>query len=427
MTIRTIHPATVRGRLRAPPSKSYTHRALVAAFLAGRSCKVVGPLDSDDTRATRDGLRALGAGIRRPREGWTIYRLRQTTRPARRKVRCGESGTTLRFLSAVAALGGDPVSFEGAPQLSVRPMGELYGALRQLGAAVRSPVDGRSLPCTIQGPIDAGDVTIRGDVSSQFTSALLMVLPTVEGRSTVRIEGPSVSQPYIEATCAVLRERRLRLKHTRAGFEIPGGQRYLEGPIHVPGDASSAAYLWAAGAVTGGLVEVTGVPADLPQADMAILSILSRMGAHVSRASDAVRVSGPLSRPVTVDLTNSPDLFPLVAILAALIPEGRSRLLGAPHLEFKESNRRIESVRLAQAVGADVGEATTGIDIVGTPAPRPLELFSLLDHRLVMSAAVAALAGSSPSRIGEAEAVSKSFPGFWEALGALTQRGGKPR
>jgi 3-phosphoshikimate 1-carboxyvinyltransferase len=427
MTIRTIQPATARGRLRAPPSKSYTHRALVAAFLARRSCKVVGPLESDDTRATRDGLLALGAQIRRSRDGWMVSPARPTTRHSRRTVRCRESGTTLRFLSAVAALGGDPVSFEGAPQLSVRPMGELYGALRQLGANVRSPDDGRSLPCTIQGPVHAGNVTLRGDVSSQFTSALLMVLPTLEGRSTLRIEGPAVSQPYVEATCAVLRDRRIRVKRTRTGFEIPGGQRYPSDPIRVPGDASSAAYLWAAGAATGGRVEVTGVPADLPQADLAILSILSRMGAHIDRASGAVRVSGRLSRPVTIDLTNAPDLFSLVAVLAALVPERRSRLLGAPHLEFKESNRRIESVRLAQAMGADVTETPAGIEILGTPAPRPLELSSLHDHRLVMSAAVAGLAGPGPSRIGEAEAVSKSFPGFWNALGELTQPGGKVR
>jgi 3-phosphoshikimate 1-carboxyvinyltransferase len=427
MTIRTIHPAIARGRLRAPPSKSYTHRALVAAFLAKRSCKVAGPLDSDDTRATRDGLLALGAQVRRSHDGWTVSPRRPMTPPSRRTVRCRESGTTLRFLSAVAALGGEPVTFEGAPQLSVRPMGELYDALRQLGAAVRSPVDGRSLPCTIQGPVDAGNVTIRGDVSSQFTSALLMILPTVEGRSTLQIDGPAVSQPYVDATCAVLRDRRIRLKRTRTGFEIPGGQRYRADPIRVPGDASSAAYLWAAGAATGGSVEVTGVPADLPQADLVILSILSRMGAHVDRTSSVVRVSGRLSRAIAVDLTHSPDLFPLVAVLAALIPKGQSRLLGAPHLEFKESNRRIESVRLAQAVGAEVEEIPTGIEIVGTPAPRSLELSSLHDHRLVMSAAVAGLAGEGPSRIGEAEAVSKSFPGFWNALGALTRPGGKDR
>ena len=423
MTVRSVGPARVHGRLRAPPSKSYTHRALVAAFLAGRPCEVVRPLDSDDTRATRDGLRALGARISPSRAGWKVSPPRHGARPPRRPVRCGESGTTLRFLSAVAALGSDPVSLEGAPRLAARPMDDLYKALRELGAVVRVPSGARALPCTIQGPLRAGAVTIRGDVSSQFTSALLMVLPTLRGPSRLRIRGAAVSQPYVEATCAVLEERRIRVRRTDGGFLIPGDQKYRAGRIRVPGDASSAAYIWAAAAATGGRVDVEGIPADLPQADLAILPILARMGARVQRASRSVRVTGPLSRPVSVDLTDCPDLFPLVAVLAALIPDGRSQLSGAPHLEFKESDRRVQSVRLARAIGAEVLERPTRIDVIGTASPRPLNLPSLRDHRLVMSAAVAGLAGPKISRIGHAEAVSKSFPGFWKALGALTTGG----
>jgi 3-phosphoshikimate 1-carboxyvinyltransferase len=423
VTVRTIRPGRARGRVRAPPSKSYTHRALVAAFLSKRTCEVVRPLDSDDTRATRDGLRVLGAKIRPSRTGWTVTRLRPSGHRSRRTVHCGESGTTLRFLSALAALSPDRVTFDGAPALSVRPMNELFDALRGLGATVQCPGRGRSLPCTITGPLEAGSVTIRGDLSSQFTSALLLVLPTVEGRSSLRIRGTAVSQPYVEATCAVLRSRRIRVRRTHSGFLIPGGQTYLAGQIRVPGDASSAAYLWSAGAATGGTVTVEGVPADLPQADLSILPILTQMGARVAHASNGVRVSGPVSRPITVDLTDAPDLFPLVAVLAALIPGKRSKLFGAPHLVFKESNRRAESIRLARAMGAAVSEQASCVEIVGVDSPRPMDLPSLHDHRLVMSAAVAGLAGSGISRVGEAEAVSKSFPGFWDALRFLTKEG----
>jgi 3-phosphoshikimate 1-carboxyvinyltransferase len=420
MTVRAVHPAQIQGRVRAPPSKSYTHRACVAAFLSNRPCEVVGPLDSDDTRATRDGLRALGARVHRSRTGWRILPSLHGIRHRPAVVWCGESGTTLRFLSAVAALGPGPVSFEGSTRLGTRPMDDLYGALRVLGASVRSPPAPRSLPCTIQGPLHAGSVAIRGDVSSQFTSALLMVLPTVAGRSRVRVRGSMVSQPYIEATRAVLRERRVRIQRTRNGFEIPGNQRYRSGRIRVPGDASSAAYLWAAAAATGGQVEVDGVPSDLPQADLAILPILSRMGAQIHRTAQRVRVRGPLSRPISVDLTDFPDLFPLVSVLAALVPRGRSRLSGAPNLEFKESDRRRESVRLARAIGARVSVYPSRVEVVGTVAPRSLNLRALGDHRLVMSAAVAALTASETSQIGAAEAVTKSYPEFWSDLGALT-------
>jgi 3-phosphoshikimate 1-carboxyvinyltransferase len=427
MTVRTIRPGLARGRLRAPPSKSYTHRALVAAYLADRRCEVVRPLESEDTRATRDGLRVLGAKIHRSRNGWIVTRGRSTSFPSRRTVHCGESGTTLRLLSAVAALGSNRVAFEGAPQLATRPMNDLFDALRTLGVEVHAPSRRRSLPCTIRGPLGPGSVTIRGNISSQFTSALLMVLPTAHGTSRLRIQGTAVSQPYVEATCAVLRDRSIRIRRSPDGFIIPGNQKYRAGRILVPGDASSAAYLWSAGAATGGTVTVEGVSLDLPQADLAILRILSKMGARVARSAGDIRVSGPLSRPIVVDLTDSPDLFPLVAALAALIPGRRSQLLGAPHLEFKESNRRTESIRLARALGAEVSENSSRVAIVGADTPRSLELPSLRDHRLVMSAAVAALVGPRVSRVGVAEAVSKSFPGFWVALNSLTEGVGAVR
>jgi 3-phosphoshikimate 1-carboxyvinyltransferase len=426
MSIRTVRPVQARGLLHAPPSKSYTHRALVAAFLAGQGCTVIGPLESEDTQATCNGLKALGARVQSSHRGWKVTRLPRAGQRPRRVIRCGESGTTFRFLSAVAALGSDSVSFEGSQRLATRPMEDLFGALRALGATIVTRSKARTLPCTIRGPLEPGTVSLRGDVSSQFTSALLMVLPTLPGPSRVRLEREVVSGPYIDATCAMLANRHIELHRTRRDFTIPGFQSYRATPIEVPGDASSAAYLWAAGAVTGGSVAVTGISADLPQADLAILSILSRMGCRIDRRSRSIRVSGPLSRPISVDLTDSPDLFPLVAVLASLVPGGRSRLKGAPHLEFKESNRRVGSIRLVRAIGADAVEHPARLEVVGTPAPRPLNLPSLDDHRLVMSAAVAALAGVGASRIGRAEAVAKSFPGFWTDLTALTGGGAPP-
>lgn len=427
MTVRLVCPARVRGRIRAPPSKSYTHRALVAAFLADGECEVVRPLESDDTHATRDGLGSLGARIRNSRSGWFVSRARDSAPHLHRVVRCGESGTTLRFLAAVASLGTGPVTFEGAPRLASRPMNDLYQALCGLGATVHPRSRTRSLPCTVEGPIRAGSIAIRGDISSQFTSALLMVLPTVDGPSRLRIRGTEVSRPYVEATRAVLDERGIEFRRARGGFVIPGGQRYKSGRIRVPGDASSAAYLWAAAAATGGRVNVDGIPAGLPQADLAILRILRIMGSTVRRTGQAVRVEGPLSRPVSVDLTDSPDLFPLVAVLAAMVPGRQSVLRGAPHLAFKESNRRVQSMRLARAVGAHVTDRHSRLEVTGTASPQPLNLPELGDHRLVMSATVAGLAATGASRIGQAEAVSKSFPQFWTAIDQLTDGEGSHR
>jgi 3-phosphoshikimate 1-carboxyvinyltransferase len=422
--VQQISPARAHGRIRAPPSKSYTHRALVAAFLARRPSVVVDPLDSEDTRATRDGLISLGARVTGTQTEWSVDAGRvHLVRP--RVVRCGESGTTLRFLTAVASLGPESVRFEGSTRLAVRPMRELHEALHELGASVRRESKGHALPCTVQGPIHAGRVAVGGSVSSQFTSAMLMVLPTLPESSVLSVRGRAVSRPYVDATCAVLASRGIRVRRIRGGFRIPGGQKYRPGRIRVPGDASSAAYLWAAGAVTGGSVEVEGIPADLPQADLAILSILASMGARVDRRARWIRVTGPITTPVTVDLTDSPDLFPLVSVLAATVAGARSRLHGAPHLEFKESDRKAQSTALARAFGAKVSIRSSAVEIVGARSLCPLNLRSLDDHRLVMSAAVGALATGGASRVGRAEAVSKSFPGFWEALKTLTT-GGDP-
>lgn len=423
MTVCHVWPARVMGRLRAPPSKSYTHRALLAAYFARGPCEVLEPLDSDDTRATRNGLRVLGAEIQRSRHGWTVSHARRGTPVPRAAIHCADSGTALRFLAAAAAEGERAVRFVGSRRLASRPMEDLYSALRTLGAVVQRPSKTTSLPCLIRGPLESGCVAIQGAVSSQFISALLMVLPRLAGRSEVIIRGPSVSRPYIDATCAVLGQRGIEVQRTRTGFVADGPQTYRSGRIRVPGDASSAAYLWAAAAATTGCVEIEGVPAELPQADLAILPILARMGAQVKRTTHFVRVTGPLQKPISVNLTNAPDLFPIVSVLAALVPGRTSRITGASHISFKESDRRVESVRLARALGARVTSSRSRVDIRGTRAPERLNLPSLQDHRLVMSAAVASLATSGPSKIGRAEAVSKSFPGFWKALGTLTNGG----
>lgn len=420
MTVRRVRPAVVRGKVRAPPSKSYTHRALVAAYLSRRPSEVVRPLMSDDTRATRDGLRVLGARIGRTAHGWSIRPEASEHRRPGFIADCRESGTSLRFLAAVASLERRRIRLTGSPGLARRPSEPLYTALRSLGAVVVTPPTGSSLPCTVCGPIEAGSVRLPGDVSSQFVSALLFVLPCLAAESRLRLVGPVVSRPYIDATIATLSARGVRVFSDGRDFRIPGGQTYAPGRISVPGDASSAAYLWAAAAVTGGKVAVTGVTAALPQADLAILPVLRSMGAVVRVSDGAITVEGPLSGPTTCDLTDSPDLFPLVAALAALVPGRTSHLRGASHAAFKESDRRSESAKLATALGARVRVSGDAFDVDGADTPKLLNVPVLGDHRLVMAATVAALALPGPSRVGRAEAVRKSYPDFWRDVNELT-------
>ncbi|MFZ0699265.1 MAG: 3-phosphoshikimate 1-carboxyvinyltransferase [Thermoplasmata archaeon] len=416
--IRTVNPGIVRGRLSPPSSKSYTHRALVAAHLCGRPSFILRPLDSNDTRATACGLAALGSRVRFATNRWQI-RPARVARGRLRTIQCGESGTTLRFLTALAALSDRPIRLTGQGRLPSRPMSDLYDALRALGARISPEREGRALPCTIHGPISAGRIDVRVDETSQYLSALLLALPRVEGRSEIRLRGPSVSRTYIDATAAVLRAYGVRIVSRPRGYRIDGPQPFRATSFTVPGDASSAAYFWAAAALTGGGVTVTGIDRRWPQADLALLDILSRMGASVRRTRSEIEVSGPLLRGISVDLTNSPDLYPLVGVLAAGVPGRRSHLRGAAHVRLKESDRFAETARIVRAMGAWVGTARGELGILGTAIPRSLSLRGLDDHRLVMSAAVGALTAGSPSHLGDARAVRKSFPGFWDALAGV--------
>jgi 3-phosphoshikimate 1-carboxyvinyltransferase len=410
-----VQPGVVRGRIRAPPSKSYTHRALVIGHLSARRFRVELPLDAEDTRRTADLVTRLGTPVRRGREAWVVD-ARRAHRPAPVVVDCGESGTTLRFGATLAARGGGTVRFTGRERLGRRPIRGLLDALGALGAHARMGPHG--WPLDIGGPIHGGSVRVDASVSSQFVSSLLLVLPTLEEDSRVVLRGPVVSAPYIDATLRAMRAHDVRVARRGRTFVVPGRQRYAGARFPVPGDASSAAYLWAAGAVAGGPVRVDAIPPDWPQADLAVLGLLESAGAEVTRAGSSVTVRRGRPRPFSADLTDAPDLYPLAGAVAAVTP-GRSRLRGAPHVVHKESDRRAETARLARALGARVEPSAGGLAIEGTPAPRPLALPDLADHRLMMSAAVAALVCTGPSSLGPAEAVEKSFPRFWEALSGI--------
>lgn len=423
MTMIRLRPGIVSGTLPAPPSKSYTHRALVAAHLAHRRYAVDRPLDADDTRRTARALVPLGSRVRFSPRRWTVSPARIRARgPV--SVDCGESGTTLRFIAAVAARSGQQVRLRGKGRLPERPIRELFDALESLGATCQGPRGARGLPTVVSGPLHGGAVRLNASRSSQFVSALLLTLPTVPGDSTLDLVGPIVSEPYIDATLAVLRYHRVRVRRRGRRFSIPGGQAYRGNRLSVPGDASSAAYFWTAGAITGGRVRVTGIADGWPQADLRVLELLRSAGASVRRSADGATVAAGALKGFTVDLTDAPDLYPLAGVLAASIP-GRSRILGTTQAVHKESDRREGTSLLARAMGADVDAIRGGLAVHGTRRPTRFRLRGLADHRLVMSAAVGALAADGPSAIDDARAVRKSFPGFWDALASLRREGAR--
>ncbi|MGD1100190.1 MAG: 3-phosphoshikimate 1-carboxyvinyltransferase [Thermoplasmata archaeon] len=416
-----IRPGPAYGTVQAPPSKSYTHRALVVGHLAARPFRVRHPLDCDDTQATAAAVARLGSSVSRTRDVWRVGPTEDGRRRTPALVQCHESGTTLRFVSALAARTDRTVVIAGAGRLSERPIDDLLEGLMALGARCRH-LRGTGLPIEVRGPMRGGPVVLDASKSSQFASALLLTLPSLEGDSSLELTGQRVSQPYLEATLAVLAHQGVRVDRHGRRFHVPGGQRFRGPGFTVPGDASSAAYLWAAAAVSGGTVRVEGVPAKWPQADLAVLELLRDAGASVSRRPNGATVSGGTPKAFRIDLTDAPDLYPLAGVLAATT-SGVSHIVGAEHAVLKESDRKAGTALLARCLGAAVESTSRGLRIRGTRRPRALDLRQLSDHRLVMSAAVGALAAEGDSVLGEKEAVRKSFPGFWDTFASLSEGG----
>ncbi|EQD53054.1 Chorismate synthase, partial [mine drainage metagenome] len=261
-------------------------------------------------------------------------------------------------------------------------MDPLLRALSELGARVRPAAPGRSLPFRIEGPLSAGTVTLPGSVSSQFLSGLLFALAGLPSPSRVRVQGPQVSQPYVEASLRVLGAFGVRIQRGRGWYGVPGNGPFRPVPMEIPADASSAAYLFAGAALSGGTVRVGPFPVAWPQADLAVLPVLRAVGARVVRRGNDWEVSGgPLPlRPFRADLDASPDLAPLLAVLASF-GRGVSRLTGGAQLVHKESDRRRGTEALVRSLGARLRRSREEWAIQGPPSARKLRRLTLSDHR----------------------------------------------
>lgn len=407
-----IRAGTVQGRLRAPSSKSHTHRALILAALSGNGL-VRHALASADTQATLDGLGALGYMVTHESGG---VRVGGVTRGPKRPVDAHESGTTLRLLVPVASLQDKTVTFQGSRRLGERPMQPLLAALRSLG--VQSTADPAGFPITVTGPLQGGTCDVTGDVSSQFLSGLLMATPVAPRDTDIRLSTALVSRPYVDITLAQLRLHGVSVREDRGAFHVPGNQTVRQKPFDVPGDWSSAAFLLAAAAITGGRVQLEGLELDDPQGDRAILDHLAAFGARVQRSPEVITVEGGPLDATDVDVGATPDLFPILGVIAACA-RGASHLKGAPHLRHKESDRIAATADLLKAFGVRSEPQADGLIVYGSRA-RAAQIPSHNDHRIAMSGAVLALAAAGgESTLPDPQVISKSYPGFQRDLSLL--------
>lgn len=410
----TIHPGPVEGAVAAPASKSYTHRAYVLAALAGQGT-VRNALVAGDTEATRGGLAALGA---RSTLHGSEARFSARARPRRAEVDAQNSGTTLRILTAVAALGEGPVTLTGDESLRRRPIGPLAEALQPLGAKVQTQ-DGRA-PIEVRGPLRGGRTRLEAELSSQFLTALLLACPAAPMDTTIELASAPRSGPYVDVTLRVLRAYGVRATVEGARAEVAGGQQPAVRSFEVPGDYSSAAFLMGAAAVTQGRVTVTNLDPKDVQGDRRILSLLDDFGCRVVQTADHVVVEGRPLSAVEADLGRTPDLFPVLCAVAA-VAEGRTVLSGAPHLRHKESDRIRAMAQNLAAFGIECSERDDGIEIDGS-TPTAATIRSAGDHRIAQAGVLLALAADGPSRLDDADVLGVSYPNLLDDLAACGGR-----
>ena len=390
----TIRPSELRGTVAAPPSKSMAHRQLIcAALAAGES--TVGPIElSEDILATCDGLRALGAEIRQENGALRV----RGCRPAEAEsgeIPCRESGSTLRFLLPLCLLSGKEMTLTGSPRLLERPL-DVY---ETLCAREGFLLERRAGGIRVRGKLKSGEYTVRGDLSSQFITGLLLALCLTEGESVIRILPPIESEPYLRMTLEALALSGVLVERPESGMlRIPLSARFRAGEKTVEGDWSNAAFFEAL-RQDGHTVRITGLREDSLQGDKAC-----------REAFRAIRAGG-----ARVDVADCPDLAPVLMSFAAL--RGGACLTGTRRLRFKESDRGLAMAEELEKFGVKAVVGENEITVSGTPeAPRET-LQGHNDHRIVMALAV--LCCRTGGVIEGAEAVRKSFPGFWKAMSAL--------
>jgi 3-phosphoshikimate 1-carboxyvinyltransferase len=411
----------VQARLEAPASKSVTNRMLVCAALADGASLLRKPLRSDDSEAMRDALRRLGAGVRDLPEGWSVQGTAGRPAGQRAPLDARASGTTMRFLVAVATLAAGPVTISGRPGLLARPVGPLVAALRQLGATLDDR--GGFPPVTAAGGgLSGGEVALDAAASSQFASAVLLAAPYAAKPVTLRASGLG-APGYVELTAQVMRRFGAAVRRLgRSTWRVGAGAPYRATDAEVDYDASAAAHLLALAAATGGTVTVTNARAGGAQPDEGLPRLLAAMGAVVAREGATLTVHGPETlEPLDADLGPMPDQVTTIAALAALAP-GRSRLRNVAVARGHESDRlRALAIELAK-LGVRVEELPDGLVVHGGEARGPARLDPHDDHRLAM--AFAAIAARVPGVVIEQPGcVAKTYPGFWDDLARAGLRG----
>ena len=412
----------IAGEVCAPSSKAYTQRMLVASALAHGTSKILGPLVSEDTEATLRAVKTLGARIEVDGDCWTVEGA-QPLRAAQTPIDCGDSGATLRFTIPLAALPSDSSVFLLGKSLERRPIAPLLQTLKQLGVeAYHRRLEGRASIVVEGGGIAGGKATIGGDVSSQYISGLMFACPMALADTEISLTTPLESKIYVKMTQSVLTDHRINIYISEDSdyLHIPSEQTYKPSSHRVPGDFSSAAFLFAAAAITSSDVCIQNLEYETVQGDKAILEVLKRMGVNSKICPDQVEIkgNGELLEAVDLDVRDIPDLVPACAVLACYA-KGTSKIHDAHRLRYKESDRLLSLYLELKKMGAQIAIDESSLTIEGPCPLHSAVINSHSDHRITMACTIAALGASGETRIQDAECVRKSYPRFFDDLRAL--------
>lgn len=408
----------INAHVSVPGSKSYTHRMLIAAALSDGPCAIQNALDSEDTHLTLEALRKWGARVETDQDTIVVHggggRLEASDAP----IFLGNSGTSMRLLTAVAALAEGRSVLTGTERLQARPIQDLLEGLHQLGVAARSLAGNGCPPVEVAGGGAAGGRAVLNCArSSQFLSALLLIGPCTRDGVEIQVQRGPVSRPYIDITLETMARFGVQAdRNAYAWFRVPGGQHYRSGPCRVEPDCSQAGYFWAAAAVTGSTVAVSGTRLDSRQGDIRLVEILARMGCTVSAGASGVSVTGGELSAAEVDMGDIPDVVPTLAVVAAFA-RGRTIIRNVAHLKEKESDRLAAVCSELSKMGIESGYDEDGLWVQGgRPSGAAIDCHN--DHRIAMSFAVAGLKVAGV-RILDDACVQKSFPDFWEVFERL--------
>lgn len=402
-----------------PGSKSISHRMMICAALCNGTSTVHNVLDSEDLSLTRQTLSAMGAAINdQPDGSVTVQGFGGRPIPFDQPIYLGNSGTSMRLLAGIAALGSTPYTLTGDERMCQRPMNELLDALNRFHIEANSETGSGTPPVTIKGGNRTGGSTILDcSRSSQYLSALLMAGGLLEEGLTIDLTGPPVSVPYIDLTLDVMRQFKVTARRVSdTCYQVPGRQSYVPGTFSVEPDMSNAGYFWAAGAVTGKKIGVNHISENSLQGDKGQAYILEKMGCRVEETNGILSVQGGTLSAVDVDMADTPDAVPAIAVTAAFA-RGTTRIRNIGHLRIKECDRidavcsQLEKMGIRTAQGEDFMEITGG-----TPKGTKIETFN--DHRIAMAFSIPGLMIPG-MEIENPRCVEKSFPTYWELYDAL--------